>query len=136
MRKRIIVSIILFLVLSCCSAYAGDPTGWWLSTSGSKIYITANMKTLTVSITGAKSSRASKYSGWWTKLGNDFSYNVPGSTGRGIRQCCFAPGNDDMIYVKNPQGQTIYMDQIFSKFFEKHKCRRRSYWLVDVKLRK
>jgi hypothetical protein len=105
MHKKFIIPIILLLVLSCSSVYAGDPTGWWLSTSGSKIYISANMKTLTVAITGAKSSRASKYSGWWTKLGNDFSYNVPSGRGRGIRQCCFAPGNDNMIYVKNPQGK-------------------------------
>ena len=90
------ISILVPLTLQ-----AADPNGSWTSSSGSTVKLWANMQQVQVTVSNQTGSW--KYRGWWTRFGDYFSYEVPGT---GVYNCSFG-NNSNIIYVKAPNGQSF-----------------------------
>lgn len=70
--------VLLLIALTIGPALAGDPAGWWTSSSGSRIHLWANMQQVVVTVRDAQ-GRESKYQGQWTRFSDYFQYSAAGS---------------------------------------------------------
>jgi hypothetical protein len=96
-----LIGFITIFLLFTGPAEAGDPNGVWSSSTGSVVKIWANMQQLQITVSNQNGSW--NYRGWWTRFGDYFSYEVPGA---GVWNGAFANNNSNVIYVKDPKGQT------------------------------
>ena len=105
MKRRICILTALFILLGLFQATAGDPAGWWTSSSGSSVKIWANMQQVIVTIYAAGSNKGYKYYGWWDRFSDYFSYQVKTGRNAGVRKCWFDSRNSNIIHVKDPWGK-------------------------------
>ncbi|PKK88689.1 MAG: hypothetical protein CVV64_17760 [Candidatus Wallbacteria bacterium HGW-Wallbacteria-1] len=101
MKKVIYLFAVLLLTMNfIASALAADPAGTWMSSSGSTVKIWANMQQLVITIITPQ-GQSFKYQGWWTKFGEMFAYQVPGT---GTHTGIFYAGNSNRIQIQAPNG--------------------------------
>lgn len=96
MKKYFISLFIILAVFITSNLFAADPNGTWSSTTGSTIKLWANMQKVFVTVIYA--GKSYKYTGWWTRFGDKFSYN----SNNGTHSCSFSGSN--VINIKNPNG--------------------------------
>lgn len=73
MRTYLCCLVLLLTAMMTGPTLAGDPAGWWTSSSGSRIHLWANMQQVVVTVHDAQ-GRESKYQGQWTRFSDYFQY--------------------------------------------------------------
>ena len=76
-RNHRLCLIALFLFLAV-PAFAGDPGGWWTSSTGSKVHLWANMQQVIVTVQSTQ-GQETKYQGQWTRFSDYFTYSAQGN---------------------------------------------------------
>lgn len=100
-KKYFLPGLVFFLFITGIFSnpvMAGDPSGTWMSSSGSTIKLWANMQQVIVTVTTVQ-GQSFKYNGWWTSFSDKFAYQ----TGDGTNYASFA--NSNQINVKDPTGR-------------------------------
>lgn len=95
---RAILNFLRFTVLTlglALPASAGDPAGWWTSSTGTQIQIWANMQQ--VVLTFHSSSGVIKINGQWTRFSDYFAYSSNGVT----YNCAFTGPNQISVSASN-----------------------------------
>lgn len=87
-------SVLLLLLCLGGPALAGDPNGWWSSSTGSRVQLWANMEQVVVTVHSPQ-GQASKYQGQWTRFSDYFQYSAQGA----LYSCAF--NGADQITVTN-----------------------------------
>ena len=72
-NPSLLLGLLITFLLSA-PTLAGDPAGWWSSSSGSKIHLWANMQQVVVTVQNSKGQY--KYNGRWTRFSDYFSYQA------------------------------------------------------------
>lgn len=99
--KNFLCTIMLLFIFTLPAA-AGDPSGWWSSSSGSSVHLWANMQQVVVTVVTPQKKQY-KYQGYWTRFSDYFVYTVPGA---GQYQAAFT--NTNNIAVLGPNGKYTY----------------------------
>ncbi len=86
---------IAFALWSGSDACAADPSGWWQSSSGSRIYISSNRDGVIVAVESVD-GRSSTYRGRWIQPPVSFEYFTPQ---RGVRKVVMDSRNPNVLHV-------------------------------------
>lgn len=97
-KKAAIGLAMTLLLLVSNSAWASDPNGTWISSSGSTIKLWANMQQVNVTVITPQ-GQTFKYNGWWTRFSDYFAYQTNNGTNYGSFT------NSNTIKVKDPAGK-------------------------------
>jgi hypothetical protein len=93
----------LFSLLLASPALAGDPAGWWSSSTGSRVNIWANMEQVIVTVHSPQGGQ-SKYYGQWTRFSDHFQYAAAGT----YFNCSFNGPNQITVTNQSTGAVTIW----------------------------